>query len=127
MHAPHALQGEVRRAQASAARLIDDIGWSSPPVWPGLAHSIGFATPGGAALTSPLSPSAHGLPPTSAQLQQRPGSANGRGVGSRCACFLLPMHLCRRWIVGLFLHANPFSQPASHPRGRPARSAVCVG
>ena len=63
-----ASQGEARRAQASAARLIDDVGWSSPPAWPGLAASVGFASAAAAPPASPV---------TSPASQQRLTSASG--------------------------------------------------
>lgn len=36
-------QGEARRAEQTAARLINDIGWSTPLTWPSVNSSVSFA------------------------------------------------------------------------------------
>jgi hypothetical protein len=102
------VQDDARRAQQTAARLIDDIGWSSPPVWPGLSHSIGFATP--AAAAAPLSPAA--LSP--APLQRPSSSSNSRGarpdflaVPPCMQCFLVLTRDCPRLCCPACLVPNP--------------------
>ncbi|KAK9916467.1 hypothetical protein WJX75_002924 [Coccomyxa subellipsoidea] len=65
----------VRRAEQTAARLIDDIGWSTPLVWPGVSASIGFAPATAGVAPSSMAPPRSAVSP-SATLQ-RPASRDG--------------------------------------------------